>query len=174
MSLSITIILYFKHAVIPKIPLYHLQLTVSSIKRLLIMNDSVLHIYYCRVITFNEILSQCPDRSSTKWYNDCMIRYSIINFLGSSRTPTWDYLSNPLNTTNPVQFEKILGNLMNNLSTRAAFEPRTGMFATGEANLSSPSTLYGLVQCMGDISPGDCNRCLGEAISQLPKCCVKK
>ncbi|KAJ8617993.1 hypothetical protein MRB53_014179 [Persea americana] len=106
------------------------------------MNESVLHIYYCRVITFSEILSQCPDRSSTKWYNDCMIRYSIINFLGSSRTPTWDYLSNPLNATNPVQFEKILGNLMNNLSTRAAFEPRTGMFATGEANLSSPSTFF--------------------------------
>lgn len=130
--------------------------------------------YGCIETAVGEILSQCPDRSSTKWYDRCMIRYSFINFLGSSRTQTWDYVPNPNNATNPGQFEKILGNLMNNLSTRAAFEPRTGMFATGEANLSSPSTLYGLVQCIRDITPGECYSCLEDAISQLPKCCVNK
>ncbi|RWR90881.1 Cysteine-rich receptor-like protein kinase 25 [Cinnamomum micranthum f. kanehirae] len=131
--------------------------------------------YGCIETAVGEILSQqCPDISSTKWDVHCMIRYSLINFLGSSRTQTWDYVPNPNNATNPAQLEKILGNLMNNLSTRAAFEPRTGMFATGEANLSSPSTLYGLVQCIRDITPGDCYSCLGDAISQLPKCCVNK
>ncbi|KAM0894981.1 hypothetical protein ACQ4PT_024138 [Festuca glaucescens] len=48
------------------------------------------------------------------------------------------------------------------------------MFATGEA-VYAPSdpkgTMYGLVQCMRDISAAECDRCLQLAVPKLPTCC---
>ncbi|RWR90863.1 cysteine-rich receptor-like protein kinase 10 [Cinnamomum micranthum f. kanehirae] len=128
----------------------------------------------CTQTASDEILSRCPNRSATIWYDDCLLRYSNSNFLGSSSTPVWVYMWNTQNATNPDQFESVLGELMNNLSSRAAYETRLRMFATGEAKVSSFSNVYGLVQCIRDISGDDCYRCLGSAIGQIPKCCDKK
>ncbi|RWR90868.1 cysteine-rich receptor-like protein kinase 10 [Cinnamomum micranthum f. kanehirae] len=120
------------------------------------------------------ILSRCPNRSATIMYDECLLRYSNTNFLGSSSTPVWFYNWNNQNATNPAQFERVLGELMNNLSSRAANEPRLRMFATGQARLSSFSNVFGLVQCIRDISAGDCYRCLADAIGRIPICCDKK
>ncbi|KAJ8617990.1 hypothetical protein MRB53_014176 [Persea americana] len=98
------------------------------------------------------ILGQCPYGSATIWYDECLLRYSNANFLGSSSSPVWIYMWNTQNATNPDQFERVLGELINNLSSRAANEPRLRMFATGRASLSSFSIVFGLVQCIRDIS----------------------
>ncbi|RWR90876.1 cysteine-rich repeat secretory protein 38-like protein [Cinnamomum micranthum f. kanehirae] len=121
----------------------------------------------------DEILSQCPNRSATIWYDVCLLRYSNTNFLGSSSTPVWIYMWNTQNATNPVQFERVLGELMNNLSTKAAFD-EARMYATGVSEVSSFSSVYGLAQCIRDISPNDCKRCLEAATGQIPNCCDKK
>ncbi|RWR90858.1 cysteine-rich receptor-like protein kinase 10 [Cinnamomum micranthum f. kanehirae] len=121
------------------------------------------------------ILSQCPNRSATIWYDDCLLRYSNTSFLGSSSTSglfyTW---TNGINASDPVQFESVLGDLMRNLSNRAADETRLRMFATGEAKVSSFLTVYGLVQCTRDISASDCRRCLDNAITRIPICCDRR
>ncbi|XXG59585.1 hypothetical protein AAC387_Pa04g1644 [Persea americana] len=128
----------------------------------------------CIETASDAILSQCPNRSATIWYDECLLRYSNSNFLGSSSTPVWVYMWNVNNASDPVQFESVLGDLMRNLSNRAAYETRLRMFATGEAKVSSFSNVYGLVQCIRDIPGDDCFRCLGDAIGQIPNCCDKK
>ncbi|XXG59584.1 hypothetical protein AAC387_Pa04g1643 [Persea americana] len=128
----------------------------------------------CIETASDAILSQCPNRSATIWTDKCLLRYSNSNFLGSSSTPTWAYLSNVNNASDPVQFESALGDLMRNLSNRAAYETRLRMFATGQAKVSSFSNVYGLVQCIRDIPGDDCFRCLENAIIQIPNCCATK
>ncbi|XXG59557.1 hypothetical protein AAC387_Pa04g1622 [Persea americana] len=127
----------------------------------------------CTETASDEILSRCPNRSATIWYDDCLLRYSNTNFFGSSSNPMWA-LTNTQNVSDPDQFDKVLGDLMSNLSNGAASEPWLRMFATGQAKFSSFSNVYGLVQCTRDISASDCGRCLEAAISQIPNCCGKK
>ncbi|XXG59589.1 hypothetical protein AAC387_Pa04g1646 [Persea americana] len=128
----------------------------------------------CTQTASDEILSRCPNRSATIWYDDCLLRYSNTNFLGSSSTSELFYMWEGNNASVPVQFESILGDLMRNLSNRAAYETRLRMFATGEAKVSSFLTVYGLVQCTRDISASDCRRCLDAAIARIPIRCDKQ
>ncbi|KAJ8617997.1 hypothetical protein MRB53_014183 [Persea americana] len=128
----------------------------------------------CTQTASDEILSRCPNRSATIWYDDCLVRYSNTNFFGSTSTSVWYYKWNRQNVSDPDQFDKVLGDLMSNLSNRAASEPWLRMFATGQAKVSSFSNVYGLVQCTRDISASDCGRCLEAAINQIPNCCDKK
>lgn len=46
----------------------------------------------------------------------------------------------------------------------------TGGYATSTAGKGS-SVIYGLAQCRGDVSAGDCAACLADAAKQLPATC---
>ncbi|RWR90870.1 cysteine-rich receptor-like protein kinase 10 [Cinnamomum micranthum f. kanehirae] len=128
----------------------------------------------CTQTASDEILSRCPNRSATIWYDNCLLRYSNTNFFGSSSTSVWYYLWNTQNVSDPDQFQTVLGDLMRTLSSRVTSEPRLRMFATGQSKFSSFSNVYGLVQCTRDISASDCGRCLETAINKIPNCCDKK
>ncbi|XP_026379863.1 putative receptor-like protein kinase At4g00960 [Papaver somniferum] len=72
---------------------------------------------------------------------------------------------------NDYKFNRILGDLLNSLATNAT---SNNGFATGHANLTDSSSIYGFVQCSEDISSSDCYQCLFGAIAQLPNCCYGK
>ncbi|KAF8409489.1 hypothetical protein HHK36_005565 [Tetracentron sinense] len=84
------------------------------------------------------------------------------------------YLSNPFNNSDPVQFNRILGNLMEELMTEVVSDTSKGMFAAREANLSSSSKIYGTMQCTPDISTTECNRCLQRAVVRITDYCEGK
>ena len=60
--------------------------------------------------------------------------------------------------------DKVMGDLVNNA-------PETG-FNTTFYGQSANSTVYGLVQCAGNISPQDCANCSREARDRLQQLCI--
>uniref|UniRef100_A0ACD5U241 Uncharacterized protein n=1 Tax=Avena sativa TaxID=4498 RepID=A0ACD5U241_AVESA len=115
--------------------------------------------------------SKCPgQKSSMLIYDNCLLRYSNASFFGAADTSWVSGLCNPTNATQPEQFGTQLGSLMSNLTRTAAYSsPRK--FAAGEADVTSFTKIYGMVQCTRDLSGDDCNRCLSVAVPDLPTVC---
>ncbi|XP_073103958.1 cysteine-rich receptor-like protein kinase 10 [Elaeis guineensis] len=73
----------------------------------------------------------------------------------------------------PTRFEKLVSELLNNLTERAAYQSAR-MFATGEAEFMTTTTLYGLVQCTRDQSGDECHRCLKVSAGDRPTAILGK
>ncbi|XP_058092167.1 cysteine-rich receptor-like protein kinase 44 isoform X4 [Magnolia sinica] len=116
-----------------------------------------------------EIVDSCPNRTAITWYDNCLLRYSNQPILSSSTNSPMVYLVNTQNISNPDQFNRLLGGLMNGLVSRGASDP--DRYATGSTNFSNFQTIYGLVQCTKDLSRSDCNACLQDAVGRIPACC---
>ncbi|KAF8409487.1 hypothetical protein HHK36_005563 [Tetracentron sinense] len=150
-------------------------------------SDEVSAIYLCRGdlspevchdyvnVSSREILQRCPyQKEAIIWYDECMFRYSNRSIFATLEDSPTGFLWNPFNNSDPVQFNQILADLMEELVTEVVSDTSKGMFAAREANLSSSSKIYGMMQCTPDISTSECNRCLRRAVSQIPDCCEGK
>ncbi|KAK4857883.1 hypothetical protein QYF36_007617 [Acer negundo] len=82
------------------------------------------------------------------------------------------YLWNVNNITDPGPFNITLAGLMNRLVNQAVSS--SNFFAAEDVNQTVFIRIYGLVQCTPDIMPSDCNICLSNCVSQIPKCCNGK
>ncbi|RVW86336.1 Cysteine-rich receptor-like protein kinase 10 [Vitis vinifera] len=121
-----------------------------------------------------ELLQRCnSSEEGTIWYDECLLRYSSQNFFSSVTLKKELSLLNTISASDPIRFNTILGQLMDNISSEAAFSS-SQMFATGEAVVSSLQKIYGLVQCTRDLSKEDCNDCLESSIEKLSSCCSGK
>ncbi|XP_073115512.1 cysteine-rich repeat secretory protein 38-like [Elaeis guineensis] len=115
----------------------------------------------------------CPyDRSTVIWYDDCLLRYSNLRFLSIIDTSSSDeiLMYNVNSITDPSQFNKLVGVLMNRIVDWATSNS-TKMFATGEMlnYTNSPfPTIYGLAQCTRDLSRSQCRQCLTGILDPLP------
>lgn len=103
-----------------------------------------------------EILTDCaPRERALIYYNDCILGYSDTNSTNSDEFLVFYNV----NSVSDVQtFEDVYDNLMGSLTSKAANSSR--MFSVGEANYTNNITLYGLVQCMRDMSADECYTCL--------------
>lgn len=127
----------------------------------------------CIQSTSQEILNTCKTKDGIIWYELCQVRYSFQSFSSlidnSGKYPDHNNLEK--NVSNPVQFTKVLMDLMTTLSNQTAFDPSKRMFATGETKFSDKKTIYGLSQCTRNLSQGSCNNCLQETLGDLQSCC---
>ena len=92
-----------------------------------------------------------------------------VNFFGQIYRDTWYYAKNPQNMTDYQKITEKKGEWLTQLAGEASTTPK--MFLTGDLDLGDNNKLYGSVQCTGDLSSMDCNKCLNESIGFLPKCC---
>ncbi|KAL1537378.1 non-specific serine/threonine protein kinase [Salvia divinorum] len=120
-----------------------------------------------------DLVDDCPVQKEGFLLNDsCTLRYSndaIYRTLASlDEYYTWNYVAN---VTSPEQFKEDLRKLLEDLRRRAAAGSSTRKVAAGNATGPDYQTIFGLVQCTPDLSSGDCNNCLIEAISDIPYCC---
>ncbi|PIA54267.1 hypothetical protein AQUCO_00900663v1 [Aquilegia coerulea] len=114
-----------------------------------------------------EIKNVCPNnKAAIIWYDNCLLKYSDVNFFGTIDTQNKFYLYNTQNV-NDTTFNGSVQELLSDLSAIASQSPR--LFATGETSL-----LQGLVQCTRDLSSSQCKKCLDDAITELPSCCDGK
>ncbi|CAL1393890.1 unnamed protein product [Linum trigynum] len=125
-----------------------------------------------------EILRRCPsDKSAAIWYDRCTVRYSDSDFFGRVDDRVRFFLINTANASDAASFDGKLRELMGRLAREAAYVAPT-MFAAGEMELAAgeeeEKKLYGLVECSRDLGSGECKKCVGEAIGQLPRCCGGK
>ncbi|XP_043704128.1 cysteine-rich receptor-like protein kinase 10 isoform X1 [Telopea speciosissima] len=138
--------------------------------------DAVYGLYYCtgyvtrdvcsNCVNFGarDILQHCPNRKTSYiWYDECMLRYSDQSFFSTvSDSPSFN-LYNPNNISDPIRFNELLGDTMNDTATEAA--SNLERFSIKEANFTNNQTLYCMAQCSPDLSGNECNICLVGAIA---------
>ncbi|CBI23450.3 unnamed protein product, partial [Vitis vinifera] len=122
-----------------------------------------------------QLTQLCPNqKEAIGWYDKCMLRYSNNSIFGTAQTSLSFYMWNPENASNVEDFNQVLGNLMASLRSKAASGDSRHKFATGEANVTSFVTIYGLMQCTPDLSEASCRDCLEGATNEIPNCCDSK
>ncbi|KAL5195001.1 Cysteine-rich receptor-like protein kinase 25 [Glycine soja] len=121
-----------------------------------------------------DLTRRCPvEKEAIIWYDVCMVRYSNQNYLNNI-VPAVDMSdSKSVAGADLDRFNEVLAGLLNALATKAA-NSEDEKFETGEVNLTSSVTLYGLVQCTPELSLFDCNMCFRSAIASVPNCCDGK
>ncbi|KAB5533832.1 hypothetical protein DKX38_016918 [Salix brachista] len=121
-----------------------------------------------------EIQRQCASNGTAIiWYDECMLRYSITNFLGVYQTSPGFFMWNIGNTTSPN--EQNFGALAL-IYTLIEYVPYTDMmFGTNEsASHNGFENRYAMMQCSRDINRSDCSSCLGILKDAMTKCCQAK
>ncbi|KAJ7981336.1 Cysteine-rich repeat secretory protein [Quillaja saponaria] len=122
-----------------------------------------------------EIQNCCPNSKhrSFIYYDNCMVKYMDEDFFGQIDNVNKFYLLNPKNVSEPTTFNYKTKTLLSQLADKASLIG-TKLYATGEVELEESKKLYGLIQCTRDLSREDCQKCLDDAISDLPNCCDGK
>ncbi|URE27552.1 Cysteine-rich receptor-like protein kinase [Musa troglodytarum] len=115
-----------------------------------------------------EIRQICAyDRDAVVWYDECLLRFSNLQFLSTSDNDPTAALEN-VNQVNddPDRFNKVVTELLDSTADWAAYNS-TKRYATGQAFNVTPAfpTIYALAQCTPDMSASDCRNCL-EGVSQ--------
>ncbi|KAM1213766.1 hypothetical protein PS2_005140 [Malus domestica] len=127
----------------------------------------------CVTTAATEAVQNCSSSKVTLlWYDECMLRYGNVSFFRKMNESPSAYFPNPLNATEPNQFNKLVAETVTGLVPVAA-NAQTGAkkFAMKQVNYDGFEQLYSLVQCTPDLSSTDCDQCLRGAIELLPKCC---
>lgn len=111
------------------------------------------------------------DIAGQVWLDNCFLRYDNSSFFSKLDTEG-QYLENAniISTSNRSNFVMTAFNLLSKLIDKACVPANKG-FAEGWAAYYSNGTIYGLVQCWGDISIKDCRSCLQFATTKLHDCC---
>ncbi|KAK2991001.1 hypothetical protein RJ640_005483 [Escallonia rubra] len=132
----------------------------------------------CLNDTVQAITQECPNqKEASRGYDNCMLRFSNRNILGSM-DDGFLYLGwNEINATNEgdvlgnIQFNNVLANLLLNLRDQAA-AGSLRKYAADVVNYTSLWMIYATEQCTPDISEMDCGRCLDMAIADVFTYCT--
>ncbi|KAK3000484.1 hypothetical protein RJ639_021033 [Escallonia herrerae] len=117
------------------------------------------------------ITQACPnEKEAGRWHDNCMLRFSNRNILGSMDDGFVYVAWNIGNATNQTQLNDVLGNLLPRLRDRAAAGV-VRKYAADVADYTSLSKIYALEQCTPDISVMDCGRCLDVARTDVTTYC---
>ncbi|XAR73353.1 hypothetical protein NMG60_11007298 [Bertholletia excelsa] len=124
----------------------------------------------CVVEASSQIEERCPgSKVAISWFDDCLLRYS-----NSTDSPFY-YRGVDINKQIIPDVERYSTALLGLMQDLAQAMPNQSSkrFVTKQVNLTAVSTLYGLQQCIPNISTADCNMCLRDAISLLQGCCLR-
>ena len=122
-----------------------------------------------------QLTQLCPNqKEAIGWYDNCMLRYSNDSIFGTQQSSPYFYMRNSKNASDVEEFNQVLGNMMASLRSKAASGDWRRKFATGEANVTSFQSIYGLMQCTPDLSELSCSNCLEGAINEIPTCCNRR
>lgn len=126
----------------------------------------------CVATAFVDAQQLCPfNKDATVFYDECYLRFSNANFLDSTSNDNAIVLMNSEQVSSQVPaFDAAVVALLNATADYAAANS-TRRFATGEQtyDLRTNPTIYGLTQCMPDLSPDDCRSCLGDLVRRMPQ-----
>lgn len=127
----------------------------------------------CLSTSVDDVRQRCPlGKSSTIWYDDCLLRYSDRSFFSAIDASFPLYQYNGYNASDPAAFHRVLTNLVGVLVEEASGNASI-LFAAGWVSvpIANVSDVYALMQCTRDLSADDCGRCLRDAVANLSSCC---
>nr|POE69111.1 cysteine-rich repeat secretory protein 38 [Quercus suber] len=118
------------------------------------------------------INSNCSSgRSGTMWLEDqCMIRYSDINFFGVADTESFSGSFSGGNYSSPADAKLGILDLMTELVDEAL--KSDNLFKAGNRALENGNGfVYGLVQCTRDLNSSECSKCLKSFMKEIRDFC---
>ncbi|KAJ0026251.1 hypothetical protein Pint_06830 [Pistacia integerrima] len=119
-----------------------------------------------------QLTTSCPtQKEAVVWFDDCMLRYSNRSFFGNMEFGPYVWMYNLNNVSEVGQFREVLGELLNNLTKKAASGGPLRKFATGNSTTQGSPSIYALMQCTPDLSEQECVECLNNVTSLIPQCC---
>lgn len=130
----------------------------------------------CRICVNNatqQLRQRCPsDKRAIIWYDECMLRYSNMNFFGREQTLPRLLMWNSQNNTSPEQQNYGALGLIFSLVDSV---PRTDlMFDTKDGIVDNVQRGYALLQCTRDINSSSCRSCLATLTNESQNCCQIK
>ncbi|KAH6830998.1 hypothetical protein C2S53_006764 [Perilla frutescens var. hirtella] len=131
----------------------------------------------CRACIQNatsELSSLCMNRRQGVLFKDaCTLRYSDEPLYGVVSNAYLILGRAAATFSNPDQFKASLGTLLDDLRGQAAEGASLIKVAAGNRTVSDSTmtTIFGLLQCMPDLSMEDCSSCLGGLVQRIPQCC---
>ncbi|CAN6452148.1 unnamed protein product [Victoria cruziana] len=125
----------------------------------------------CTAQASTKILELCPNsRSAIIWLDQCQLRYSDVNFAGVLDIRNRACQTAAENASDSDGVYQNLRILLSNLTSLATQTSSSRFFATGASVLAGSQKIYALVQCVRDISVGQCRWCLQNASSDIEGC----
>ncbi|XP_028767250.1 cysteine-rich repeat secretory protein 29-like [Neltuma alba] len=89
--------------------------------------------------------------------------------------PSFSYsFNNPEDAKDAASYTRALQVLMEKLRNQASGGRDDYKVAVGSETSDKSETVYGLAQCMPDLSQKDCNDCLQNAVLRIRACCLNK
>lgn len=120
----------------------------------------------CIDVAIEQILRECPlKKQAIIWYDQCLVRYSNVSFASTLDHSAYRILYNTRNVSQPEQFKGNLRAMFDNLTTQATTVNSSVKYAANSDEISPFQTLYGMVQCLPDLSAEDCFFCVKSALS---------
>ncbi|OMO76705.1 hypothetical protein CCACVL1_15486 [Corchorus capsularis] len=120
------------------------------------------------------LTERCPTTTGgIIWYDECMLRYSNINFLGQMELNPAYLMWNLANLSNPEEASVNIQGLYSDLVEGAPAEPTK--FLTKERPVfNGNESRYGLAQCSRDLNETSCYNCLNYLHTWIEVCCKDK
>ncbi|MBA0767311.1 hypothetical protein Gotri_016208 [Gossypium trilobum] len=126
----------------------------------------------CLNYTATELKQFCSrNKAATAWSQFCLVRYANRDLYGQLENDPRTCAFNPMNASNPDQFNQTLNELLNELSAEAAAGGPLRKYAAGNATVGSSQTVYATMQCTPDMDQQNCSTCLNFAFNEYQSCC---
>ncbi|GLU23584.1 hypothetical protein SLE2022_395770 [Rubroshorea leprosula] len=130
----------------------------------------------CLNDSISQLEQRCPKyKEANGWSEFRMLRYSSQQLYGSMESEPYGVLYNNINASDIDGFNRTLGPLLTNLSSRAAAGGPLFKYAAGNTTgLGFFLTIYALTPCTPELSQKDCSDCLTMAIGKIDSGCYGK
>lgn len=130
------------------------------------LTDCVFCLEYA-VSIYNTKDRPCANSATTViFYGQCLVRYGRKNFttiIDTSINP--NCIANGANMTNQTQTTRSLPQMMERLRPVVPYAPLMSANST-----IAGTNIAGVIQCTRDLSPQDCNKCIGDALTLAKNC----
>ena len=125
----------------------------------------------CVKTASQEIRNRCHyNKIGIIWYDECMVRYSYLNFFGIGQTTPMVLLWNAQNTSSGEEPEWDARAIVSELVAGAP--NAENMFNTSKKKVEDGGYRYGLAQCSRDMSRDECRNCLTKLREYISECCL--
>ncbi|XP_051214266.1 cysteine-rich receptor-like protein kinase 15 [Lolium perenne] len=130
----------------------------------------------CLRMAAGNVTLACPRAAEAAMlYNNCLLRYVAAAAAGALAEPDMEkrfgfYNPNMTSAGDADRYGAALGRLVDRLAQAAAAGAGSPgrLLAFAQTNVTGEESLYGFAQCVPDLSPAGCRRCLRSLAASLP------
>ncbi|KAM0908303.1 hypothetical protein ACQ4PT_015544 [Festuca glaucescens] len=130
----------------------------------------------CLRMAAGNVTLACPRAAEAAMlYNNCLLRYVAADAatVGALAEPDMEkrfgfYNPNMTSAGDADRYGAALGRLIDRLAQAAAAGSPGRLLAFAQTNVTGEESLYGFAQCVPDLSPASCRRCLQSLAASLP------